>query len=171
MTPPKRPPFIVSTSDFAEGTFRYPHSCEDMAPRIKLGALAGLVRIGLHLLRVPPGYRISWPHAEQLEEEFVYVVAGSVDAWIDGTLHAMHAGDLAAFPCGTGIAHTFINNTDTDATLFAGGEADKVDNRISYPLHPADLTPAQWWHDIPKRPQGAHDGLPDRLRDGRRRLD
>jgi len=51
-------------------------------------------------------------HAEENEEEFVYVIEGEVDAWIDGNLHRMVAGDLAAFPAGTGICHCFINNTE-----------------------------------------------------------
>jgi hypothetical protein len=63
-----------------------------------------------------PGHRISWPHAESREEEFVYVLDGEVDAWIDGELHRMRAADLAAFPSGTGICHTFLNNGANEAS-------------------------------------------------------
>ena len=34
-----------------------------------------------------PGRRTSYPHAESAEEEFVYVLEGHPDVWIDGTLH------------------------------------------------------------------------------------
>jgi len=162
-----RPPFLISTADVPETTHRYPNSDEPMGPSRAIGRAAGLLKIGLHVQRVPPGHRISWPHAESKEEEFVYVLDGEVDAWIDGALHPMTAGDLAAFPSGTGICHAFLNNGVRDATLLVGGEASRSDNLIYYPLHPErrrDLPWSQWWDDVPARPQGPHDGKPDALR-------
>jgi uncharacterized cupin superfamily protein len=132
--PTTRPPFIISTADVPEKSDRYPKSDEPLGYGRAIGRAAGLLKIGLHVVRVPPGNRISWPHAEEKEEEFVYVLDGEVDAWIDGTLHSMKVGDLAAFPGGTGICHTFLNNGDREATLLVGGEATKPDNRIFYPL-------------------------------------
>ena len=90
-----------------------------------------------------------------------------VDAWIDGDLHRMGPGDLAAFPAGTGICHTFLNNGDRDCTLLVGGESTKSDNRIYYPRHPhrrGQMPWSHWWEDIPLRAQGPHDGLPDAQR-------
>jgi uncharacterized cupin superfamily protein len=122
-----RPPFIVTTDRVPEsGPARYPNSSEDLRYRRSIGTAAGLQRIGLHVDRLPPGHRLSWPHAEEKEEEFVLVLAGEVDAWIDGELHRMTPGDLAAFPAGTGICHTFLNNTDRDATLLVGGSATRT---------------------------------------------
>jgi uncharacterized cupin superfamily protein len=60
------------------------------------------MKIGLHLLRIEPGQRTSWQHAEEKEEEFVLVLEGEVHAWVDGNLYSMRPGDLAAFPAGTG---------------------------------------------------------------------
>jgi uncharacterized cupin superfamily protein len=165
-----RPPFIVSTADVPERSHVYPQSDEPMGPLRRIGHAAGLQRVGINVQRLAPGQRSSWPHAESDEEEFVYVIEGAIDAWIDGDLHPMTAGDLAAFPAGTGICHTFINNGDRDALLLVGGEAWKADNRIVYPLNPsrrADLKDSDWWHDAPARELGAHDGLPDRLRAAR----
>jgi len=160
----RRPDCIVSISEAPEYAHVYPQSTERMAPVRSVGKLAGLVRLGINVQRMPPGTRSSWPHAEEKEEEFVYVISGEVDAWIDGHLHRMVAGDLAAFPSGTGICHCFINNGKHDALLLVGGEAPKADNRIFYPLNPSrrsDLPPSEWWHDVPARVLGPHDGLPD----------
>jgi uncharacterized cupin superfamily protein len=159
-----RPAFIVSSDAVPEaGPARYPNSTEDLRYRRSIGTAAGLRRIALHVDRLPPGHRLSWPHAEEKEEEFVLVLAGEVDAWIDGEVHRMTAGDLAAFPAGTGICHTFLNNSDRDATLLVGGEPNKADNRIYYPLHPqrrADFPASAWWDDAPRHPTGPHDARP-----------
>jgi uncharacterized cupin superfamily protein len=162
---PARPPFIISSSDVIEKDSAYQDSAERLSFGRAIGRAAGLKRIGLHLERLPPGRRTSFPHAESDEEEFVYVIAGEVDAWIDGHLHRMIAGDLAAFPAGTGICHSFLNNGDEQALLLVGGERSKPKNRIHYPLNPerqAQLDPDEWWGDIPLRPQGPHDGRPRR---------
>lgn len=164
---PTRPSSIVSAQDIPEGSHVYPQSAEPMGPVRRLGKAAGLVRIGVNLQRLAPGMRSSWPHAEENEEEFVYVIEGEVDAWVDGDLHRMVAGDLAAFPAGTGICHCFINNGARDVLLLVGGEAPKPGSRIFYPLNPsrrADMKASDWWHDVPPQPLGPHDGLPDLLR-------
>src|SRR5262245_64118036 len=67
-----------------------------------------------HHERLMPGRRVSWPHAEADEDEFVFVIEGEPDLWIDGELRRLKAGDGVGFPSGTGISHTFINNSDKD---------------------------------------------------------
>ena len=164
---PERPAFIVSTASVAERTHVYPNSDEPMGPTRAVGKAAGLRRIGVNVQRLPPGARSSWPHAEEDEEEFVYVLEGEVDCWIDGAVHGMRPGDLAAFPAGTGISHCFLNNSASEVTLLVGGQAPNVDSRIHYPLHPSrrgDMAWSSWWDDVPARPLGPHDGLPDALR-------
>ena len=165
----KRPPFIVSTADVPETVHVYPNSDEPMGPLRRVGKTAGLNRIGINVQRLPPGTRSSWPHAEEDEEEFVYVLEGEVDAWIDGHLHPMSAGDLIAFPVRTGISHAIINNGTREAVLLVGGEAAKAGSRIYYPHHPGrreDMSWSMWWEDVPKRTLGPHDGLPDARRKG-----
>ena len=160
---PQRPAFILSTHDVTETTHVYPQSTEPMGPVRRIGKAAGLERIGVNVQRLPPGARSSWPHAEENEEEFVYVLEGEVDAWIDGHLHRMAAGDIAAFPAGTGISHCFINNSASEVRLLVGGEAAKPGSRIYYPINPSrreDMPATNWWHDVPTRELGPHDGLP-----------
>jgi uncharacterized cupin superfamily protein len=164
---PQRPSFIIASSSVPETRYRYPNSDEYTGCQRSVGKTAGLLKIGVNLMRLPAGERSSWPHAEEKEEEFVYVLEGEVDAWIDGNLHAMKSGDFAAFPAGTAICHCFINNSEHEALLLVGGEASKRDNRIYYPLHPqrrGDLPPGEWWENIPELRLGTHDGMPDALR-------
>lgn len=125
----------------------------------------GLERLGIHHVRLPPGRRTSFPHAESLEEEFVHVIEGEPDVWLDGVLHRLKPGDSVGFPAGTGLAHSFLNNTDADVRLLVVGEANKDDNRIVYPVNlERKAIREDWWHDAPKRVLGDHDGLPDRVR-------
>jgi uncharacterized cupin superfamily protein len=141
----------------------YPGDDEPMADFAHLSVAMGLTRIGVSYDLLAPGRRSSWPHAEFDEEEFVYVVEGEPDAWIDGHLHRLKPGDGAGFPDRTGVAHCFINNTDKHVGLIVVGEASRSRSKCVYPLHPkrnkeiGDFL----WKDAPRRPLGPHDGLSD----------
>lgn len=141
---------------------------EKLAIGAPFGRHFGLTRIGIHHQRLLPGRRTSYPHAESAEEEFVYVIDGTPDVWLDGVLHRLAPGDAVGFPAGTGQCHTFINNTGDEVRLLVVGEAPKAENRIYYPMNP-DRRPLRedWWDDVPDRPMGDHDGLSDRVRDWR----
>jgi uncharacterized cupin superfamily protein len=166
----QRPEFIAHWRQLENSQpNQYPGSDEPMAFNAALGRKLGLTRIGVHHVRVPPGRRISYPHAESAEEEFVFVIEGRPDAWIDGVLHPLEPGDSVAFPAGTGICHTILNNTPNEVRLMVVGETDKDENRIHYPLNPAhELTREDRWVDPPTRLAGPHDG---RARGGERAED
>lgn len=137
----------------------YPGDTELMSIGAPLARGLGLTRIGIHHERLPPGRRTSYPHAESAEEEFVFVLEGTPDVWIDGHLHRLEPGDSVAFPAGTGICHSFLNNSAREVRLLVIGEPAKPENRIRYPLNQAreDARP-DGWKDWPARPLGPHDG-------------
>jgi uncharacterized cupin superfamily protein len=146
--------------------WQYPeHPLEPMAFNAPLGRHFGFQKLGIHHERLAAGRRLSLPHAESAEEEFVYVLDGTPDVWLDGEIFRLKPGDSVGFPSGTGLAHTFINNTGTEVNLLVVGEKSKPENRIVYPLNP-ERKPLRedWWHDAPARTLGPHDGLPDALR-------
>ncbi|WP_421234030.1 cupin domain-containing protein [Aeromonas jandaei] len=145
----------------------YPGSEERMSLGSALGRHFGFSRIGIHHEIVEPGHRTSWPHAEKTEDEFVHVLEGTPDVWLDGVLYRLQPGDSVGFKAGDGLAHTFINNTDEPVRLLCVGDRDRADNRIHYALHPEynRQIGARHWDDVPERELGAHDGLPDRLRE------
>jgi uncharacterized cupin superfamily protein len=124
----------------------------------------GLTRIGIHHQRLLPGRRSSFPHAESREEEFVFVLEGEADAWIDGWLHRVTAGDAIAFPAGTGIAHNLINDGSADARFIVIGQRNGSGIRIFYPRNVVyrHQWGDDWWDDAPQRPLGPHDGRPGR---------
>jgi uncharacterized cupin superfamily protein len=132
------------------------------------GRHLGLTRIGIHHERLLPGRRTSYPHAESAEEEFVYVIAGTPDVWLDGELHRLQPGDAVGFPAGTGLCHSFLNNTAREVRLLVVGEARKPENRVFYPRNPEQARRQDWWNDPPPRAMAGHDGLTDRFRARRR---
>jgi len=155
-----RPDFIAQWTELeTEDNAHYPGDEELLAIGAPLGRKLGLTRIGIHHVRVPPGRRTSYPHAESAEEEFVFVIEGRPDAWIDGVLHRLEPGDSVAFPAGTGICHTFLNNTAEEVRLLVVGEKPKPENQVRYPLNAAhEQTREDRWRDAPVRPLGPHDG-------------
>ena len=163
-----RPSCIAHYAEIQEAdTSHYTGSDELLSIGSPFGAHFGLKRLGIHHEILPKGRRTSWPHAESAEEEFVYVIEGSPEVWIDGELYNLGPGDAVGFPSGTGIAHTFINNSDADVRLLVVGEATKEENRIFYPLHPERnqqmAKEGYLWENPPERGCGDHDGKPDVL--------
>lgn len=160
-----RPDFIGNYKDFIEAdNSHYRGSDELLSIGCPIGRKLGLKKIGIHIETLLPGRRTSWPHAESEEEEFAYVLEGRPHVWIDGNIYELSPGDFVAFPSGTGITHTFLNNTDSTCLLLVGGEANKDTNKIFYPLHPERNKQCQekgtLWEDYPKRALGPHDGIP-----------
>jgi uncharacterized cupin superfamily protein len=139
----------------------YPNSSELLALDAPFSKAFGLTRLGIHHQILAPGRRTSYPHAESDEEEFVYVIEGTPDVWLDGALHRLAPGDGVGFPAGTGQCHTFMNNTALPAVLLVVGEAPKPENRVFYPLNPdLQASRSDSWDDAPAHPLGPHDGLP-----------
>jgi uncharacterized cupin superfamily protein len=155
-----RPVFIAHWTEHERADdSHYPGDAELMAISAKLGRAFGLTRIGINHDRLLPGRRTSYPHAESAEEEFVFVLEGTPDVWIDGALHRLGPGDAVGFPAGTGISHSFLNNTDAEVRLLVIGETARSENRVHYPLNQAhEATREDAWSDAPQRPLGPHDG-------------
>ncbi|MDX1967669.1 MAG: DUF924 family protein [Planctomycetaceae bacterium] len=162
-------PAIVNWSAIEKSEpFSYDGSDEPMAFNANYRRHFGFGKIGVHHERLSSGRRLSRPHAESAEEEFVYVIEGTPDVWLDGEIFRLKSGDAVGFPAGTGLAHTFINNSPAEVRLLVVGEASKPENRIIYPRNPeSKAVRPDWWDDAPKRELGPHDGLPDALREAR----
>jgi uncharacterized cupin superfamily protein len=160
-----RPPEIVRWEDLEKGDWRYEGSDEAMGRDADLGRHFGFAALGFHHVRLPPGRRTSFPHAESHEDEIVFVLAGTPDVWLDGVLHRLAPGDCVGFRAGTGVAHSVLNNSDSDVRLIVAGDMPRAENQVVYPLNP-DRKPLRedWWADAPVRSLGPHDGLTDQAR-------
>ncbi len=133
-----------------------------MALGAPLARQLGLTRIGIHHSRLLPGRRTSYPHAESAEEEFVFVLEGKPDVWIDGVLHRLAEGDAVSFPAGDGnLSHVHQQHAAGRAAA-RDRRDDERQNRIRYPMNEAyEATRPDRWIDWPRRALGPHDGKPD----------
>jgi uncharacterized cupin superfamily protein len=127
-------------------------------------AQIGFKKLGIHHVVLAPGTQTSLPHAESLEEEFVFVIAGHPHLWCDGWMHELKPHCAVGFPSGTGIGHCLINNTDKDVELFVVGERTKKGNRFFNIVNPEQNdNPELFWADAPKRELGPHCGKPGKV--------
>jgi uncharacterized cupin superfamily protein len=118
-------------------------------------------RIGIHHERLPPGAYV-YPHAESDEEEFIYVLEGYPEAWINGYLWKLEPGDSVGFPAGTGVAIP-LSTTRMKRSAAGRWRGQQKHNRIYYPLNPVyAATREDRWVDHPPQFFGPHDGKPGR---------
>lgn len=134
-----------------------------------IGRSVDFNRIAVHHIVLPPGCRTSKPHAESLEEEFVFVLKGEPHLWLNGYIHDLREHYAVGFPAGTGIAHTFINNTNSDVHLLVAGDKTKNENLCSFPINPELKKESPiWWDNPPKQEIGPHNGLPGPIQETER---
>ena len=160
----ERPPYIRNFGELLEPAPEWARKSDLDGEFAQFGKRFGLSRLGINYEIVPPGHRSSLPHAHEKEEEFVLVVRGEPDVWIDGVLYKLGPGDGVGFLPGTGIAHCFLNNTSEPVHLLIVGDAnpgERLGDRAFYPvdtwikqIHP------RFWDVAPRRTLGGHDGRP-----------
>lgn len=90
-----------------------------------LGNAGGLSDFGVNLVTLPPGAWSSQRHWHAAEDEFVYVLAGTLTLVSDAGETPVAAGECAAFPKGVADGHHFINKgTEPAVYLEVGSRRD-----------------------------------------------
>lgn len=126
--------YLFGATDIAElPEQRSEHQFNSNAVRLTktLGTLAGLDRIGLHIVRLEPGRESTELHSHDNDEEFIYIISGTGTATIGDQSYPIGAGDLMAFPIQS-PAHTMCNTGGEDLIYLMGGERNPSDV-VHYP--------------------------------------
>lgn len=128
----------------------------------------GLERVAINYEVLAPGERSSWPHAHSEAEEFIFILEGHPQIWINSEVYDLNPGDCVGLPPGTGYAHTLINNSNETVRSIVMGECHVPSDKIIYSHHPKRNEEMKerghLWEDIPAQKMGSHDGWSDRKR-------
>ena len=165
----KRPDFIKHCEELrVDESFSYPGDSETFGTGASLGRKLGLSRVAINYEVLAPGDRSSWPHAHKEDEEFIFILEGTPQVWIDGNVYDLVAGDCVGLPPGTGHAHTLINNTSEVVKALVMGECDVPTDKIFYPKHAKRNEEMKekgaFWEKHPEHEMGEHDGQSDKKR-------
>ena len=99
----------------------------------QIGKIGGLTQFGVNHVTLPPGAASSRRHWHETEDEFVFVLSGSVTLIDDNGEHALGEGAFAGFPAGTANAHHLVNRSNAPAELIVVGLRKVGEERIYYP--------------------------------------
>jgi uncharacterized cupin superfamily protein len=105
---------------------RHPFNDRSEMRLAPLGAPTGLKRIGVNLIRIPPGKESFIPHAHSVEEEFVFVLEGAGEVVLDGTAWPLGPGDFVGFPT-DGVVHSVRATGPGDLVYLTGGQRSAVE--------------------------------------------
>lgn len=92
----------------------------------RLSDTAGMMRVGVSLIRIPPGKESFIPHAHAIQEEFVFILEGAGEVVLDGERHPVGPGDFIGFPT-DGVVHSLVSKGPGDLVYLTGGERTPVE--------------------------------------------
>jgi len=105
---------------------RHPFNPASEMKLVPLGDGVGLTRLGVHLIRIPPGKESFIPHAHTVSEEFVFILEGVGEMVLDGVAHPVGPGDFVGFPI-DGVVHSLRSKGPGDLVYLTGGERTAVE--------------------------------------------
>lgn len=98
----------------------------------KLGDLFGLTNFGVNLTELMPGAYSSVAHHHSKQDEFIYVVQGTLTLLFGGETLTLQAGDCFGFKAGNGIAHQLANRSAASVSYLEIGDRSEGD-QCEYP--------------------------------------
>jgi uncharacterized cupin superfamily protein len=100
--------------------------------RVRLSDVAGLSQFGVNLTTLQPGAWSSQRHWHSAEDEFIFIVKGSVVLVTDDGEETLVAGDCAGFPAGEANGHHLQNRTDEPAAFLEVGARRPQSDTTTY---------------------------------------
>ncbi|GAA0324242.1 cupin domain-containing protein [Psychrobacter aestuarii] len=128
-TPPDTQAHILTRADISNTPeTRHVHQFNPRAIRhtVSLSDIAGLSKVGLHLVRIAAGDETTTHHYHEESDEFVYILSGTLTLRYGDAYYSLSAGDFVGFPA-HGAAHSMRNDSDADATYLMGGSRPDID--------------------------------------------
>ncbi|MCR6631546.1 MAG: cupin domain-containing protein [Magnetospirillum sp.] len=98
----------------------------------RLGDALGLSDFGVNLVELPPGAASALRHWHSAEDEFIYVLSGTLTLVTDAGEQGLPAGTCAGFPKNSGDGHCLRNDGEGVAVYLEVGSRQAGD-RVVYP--------------------------------------
>jgi uncharacterized cupin superfamily protein len=95
--------------------------------RQRLGNVVGLDQFGVNLTRLRPGAQSAQRHWHAAEDEFVFVVEGTLVLCENDGESVLAAGDAAGFKAGVANGHCLVNRSTRDAVYLEIGTRSQRD--------------------------------------------
>jgi uncharacterized cupin superfamily protein len=93
----------------------------------RVGDAAGLTKMGINRVVLPPRSRTALRHWHEVDDEFVIIISGEVVLREEGVETVLGAGDCAGFKAGVANGHALENRSDEPAILFEIGTRDEIE--------------------------------------------
>jgi uncharacterized cupin superfamily protein len=93
----------------------------DLFESVSLGDAVGLTQFGVNIEKLLPAGMTSQRHWHENEDEFLYVLTGTVVLIEDDGEHELIEGSAAGWKAGQPTAHHLVNRTDEPAFLLIVG--------------------------------------------------
>lgn len=110
----------------------------------RLAPAGGLTEFGASHVTLEPGAWSSQRHWHEGEDELVVMLTGEAVLVDDAGEHAMHPGDIAAFPAGDANGHVLQNRSDAPCSFVAVGRP--AASACHYPDIDMHLTNGRGFH-------------------------
>ena len=94
----------------------------------------GLTQFGAFTETLPHGSKSSFKHWHAAEDEFIFVISGTILVHEGDTVDEITAGDAACFRAGEAVGHYLENASGADATYLVVGTRASNDV-VTYPDH------------------------------------
>lgn len=121
----EKPPVALNAADIAPrvGSNYPPELAKAVAKRAKrvMGDKFGLTQFGVNHVTLEPGAWSSHRHWHEVEDEFVYVLTGTITLKTDEGETILTPGMCAGFKAGVANGHCLVNATEEAATYLEVG--------------------------------------------------
>lgn len=86
----------------------------------------GLNKLGINVYIIPAGGISTEFHAHQFCDEFIYILSGNGEVYLNDETYPISQGDFIGFPA-EGPAHMLKNTSNCDLIYFVGGDKTQFD--------------------------------------------
>lgn len=125
----ERSPYLLTAAriqDLSEQRFQHPLHTKAIRYTKSMSEGVGLQRLGLHLVRVEPGYATTQFHCHHQEEEFIYILSGQGIVVIGSSTYKVGSGDFMGFTAPS-LPHSMLNPSTTNLVYLMGGARQPFD--------------------------------------------